>query len=47
MSCIVQIHSIFRKQGLSQKVWNCSTHHFAFWLAVATDRALQVLGYFL
>ena len=47
MLCRVQIPIVSRKRGLLQNFLNCSTLPFAFWLNVATDRALQVIDYFL
>ena len=47
MSCIVQIHIVTSKQGLSQKVFKLLHASLCFWLTVVTDQALQVFAYFL
>ena len=46
MLCVVQFHIVSRKRGLSQKILNCSSHHFAFWLIVTTDRHSKCLVVF-
>ena len=45
--CIEQIILFPGSEDGHKKFLSCSTHRFAFWLTVVTDRALQMFGYFL